>query len=107
MQPDGTVSGENGLVQIFEGMVASSTATSPLHDDGVIGVGSGDVRHLAYAVNRTRFERNLLSASGIETIDNLDGLFSGGDTRGDTKTFNRKASSSLARAGTGRQTDKD
>ncbi|KAF5342127.1 hypothetical protein D9611_001434 [Ephemerocybe angulata] len=84
---DRAVGREDGLVEVLERVVSPGTSTSPLHDDGEVGVGRGDVDDLTDAVDGTRLERDVLDSSGLESLNDLDSLLGGGDASSNTEAF--------------------
>jgi len=65
---------KNGLMKIFERVVPSGTATSPLHDNNEVRICCCDVDHLADAVNGTGLECDMTDPNRLETTDYLGSL---------------------------------
>lgn len=78
-------------MEILAGVVTTGATTSPLKNDGEVGVSGGNIDNLANAVDRTWLERDVLDTSVLETLDDLCCLLRARDTSGNTETFNRKA----------------
>lgn len=88
--PDRRVSSDDGLVEVFTRVVTTGTTTSPLHDDGVVRVGDGNVDDLPDTFNGSGLEGNMLDTGLLEGGDNFSRLLRGGDTGSDTETFDRE-----------------
>jgi hypothetical protein len=87
---DRSVGGKNRLVDVLARMVTSGSTSSPLKNDGEVGVGGGDVDDLSNALDGSRLERDVLDAGRLEGGDDLDGLFRRRHTGGDAEAFDRK-----------------
>lgn len=72
--PDVGVGREDGLVEVFTRVVPTSTATSPLENNGVVRMSSGDGYDLADAFDRARFEGDMANAGPFQPFDDLRGL---------------------------------
>lgn len=88
--PDRRVSSDDGLVEVFTRVVTTGTTTSPLHDDGVVRVGNGNVDDLPDTFNGSGLEGNVLDTGLLEGGDNFSRLLRGRDTGSDTETFDRE-----------------
>ena len=66
-------------------------ATSPLENNRVVRMSSGNGYDLADAFNGARFEGDVANAGPFQPFDNLHGLLCCWDTSSDAKTFNRDA----------------
>lgn len=77
-------------MEVFTRVVTTGTTTGPLHDDGVVWVGSGNVDDLPDTFNGSGLEGNVLDTGLLEGGDNFGSLLRGGDTGGDTETFDRE-----------------
>lgn len=77
-------------MEVFTRVVTTGTTTSPLHDDGVVCVGSGNVDDLPDTFNGSGLEGDVLDTGLLEGVDNFSSLLRGGDTGSDTETFDRK-----------------
>ena len=74
-------------MEVLARVVTTGTSTSPLHDDGEIGVGSGNVDDLTNAVYGAGFERDVLDTRAPETVNDFDSLLGARNTSGNTETL--------------------
>ncbi|KAF3401859.1 hypothetical protein F1880_009718 [Penicillium rolfsii] len=82
---DAAVHLEDGLVEVLEGVVTTTTTTGPLQDDGELGVGLGNVDDLLNGIAGAGLEGNVLDA---ESLDVLVGDLDGRDTSTNGQTLN-------------------
>lgn len=77
-------------MHVLTAVMTSGTSTSPLKDDGVVGVGRGDVDDLSNTFHRTGLEGNVLDSRRLEVANDLGSLLRRRDTGSDTETFDGK-----------------
>src|SRR5580704_14519751 len=82
--------GKNWLMEILERVVTSSTPSSPLENDGEIGIGLGNIDDLPNPINGTRLERDMLDARIPQPVDDLCSLLGPGDTGSNAETLIQK-----------------
>jgi hypothetical protein len=82
-----TVSREDGLVEVLEGVMTTSTPTGPLKDDGEVRVRSGNVNDLSDAVNGARLGRDMLDTSILGPVDDFNNFLSNGNASGNAEAF--------------------
>ena len=86
--------------------MTSSATSSPLKDDGKVGIGLGDIDDLPNPVNRARFEHDVPDARISQTVNNLCGLVRARNTSGDAEALDGKTLVA-AIVGTGTRTGED
>ena len=74
-------------MEVLAGMVTASATSSPLQDDGEMGVGGSDVDDLADTINRTRLGGDMTDTRPRKTIDDLGRLLSIWNTSGNAEAL--------------------
>ena len=75
-------------MEVLAGMVTAGATSSPLQDDGEVGVGGGDVDNLPNTIDRTGLEGDMADTRTREAIDDLSRLLGSRNTSGNAEALN-------------------